>query len=194
MSEPENQEPKRHTIFYSGGIYPQSVNNIRGTILQALNQKATSIRFAFSSEGGNLNDGFSLYHFLRALPVPLTMYNFGMVESMGVLIYLAGDTRLVAKDASFLMHSIQANFNFNSVDYPRLDERVNSIKQNMKVYEKIFEERTKGAKKPISIRKAISEEALILDSASAYKARIATEIISPEGFISTGDVNWAVAP
>lgn len=184
----------RHIVHFTGPINYITVNNIRDAILKSILQNATSITMIFSSEGGDLNSGLSLYHFLRALPVPLTMHNFGSVESIAVLAYLAADTRLVVEDGRFLIHSFSANFPFTSVDLPRLSERTVSINSYAEIYAKIFNERTKNAQISIDIHKALHGEALIVDASAAVSHGIATTIAPAEGTIRSSDAHRWVAP
>ena len=186
--------PLQHTLYFSGAITQQSVHNIRSIVLDAIKQNASSIKLVFSSEGGDLNAGLSLYHFLRALPIPLTIHNFGTIESIAVLIYMAADTRLVTDDAWFLVHSFNAYFYSNNIDYPRLSERTQSLGQYADVYTKIINERTKGAKSPLDISKVLNGEAIIVDASTATNAGIATSITPTTGVVSNSEVNWYVNP
>ena len=54
---------------------------MRNLYLQALRNGATEIELHMSSEGGNMTSGVALYFFLKPLPVRLTTFNIGSVES-----------------------------------------------------------------------------------------------------------------
>lgn len=194
LSSQQNINSQPHAIHFSGPINPITVNNLRSALLPAIRQNATEIKLYFSSEGGDLNSGLALYHFLRAYPIPLTIVNFGSVESIAVLIFLAADKRLVVEHGRFLIHSFNANFQFQSVDHGRLSERTRSIDSYAEIYTKIFKERTNSAQTPIDVGNILHGDALIIDSATAISAGIATSIISAEGAMTVNDIPWWVAP
>lgn len=185
---------QKNVIHFVGHINPVTVNNIRSAILPALKQGTTEIELMLSSEGGDINSGLALYNFLRVIPVPLTTVNIGSVESIAVIVYLAGDKRLAVDNSRFLIHSFNANFPFNGVDYSRLSERTASLDDYAKTYSYIFNYRTKHAQTPVNIDHTLRGDALIIDSAAATSAGIVTEIITSERKISAADVHWWVAP
>jgi len=57
-----------------------------------------------SSSGGMVEEGMSLYGFIRSLPVPITIHNIGCIDSIALAVYLAGSKRLANPDATFLLH------------------------------------------------------------------------------------------
>ena len=79
-----------HIVHFIGPINHNSACTIRNLCLQALQSGATEIELHMSTEGGNMTAGFALYFFLKSLPLPLTTHNMGSVESVGVVIFLAG--------------------------------------------------------------------------------------------------------
>ncbi len=48
--------------------------------------------------------GFALFNQLLALPVHLSTYNIGSVNSVANVIFLAGKTRVASPSATFLLH------------------------------------------------------------------------------------------
>src|SRR5580693_3728642 len=100
-----------HVIHFYGRIHDKSFENLRNVVLQAIQAgAATSIQLRLSSEGGFNNAGFTCYHFLRAITVPLTIHNLGSVESMAVPIFLAGQTRLALPHSRFMLHALHWAF------------------------------------------------------------------------------------
>lgn len=62
--------------------------------------------FLFSSTGGSVRAGITLYNFLRSLPVEIVMHNVGSIDSIATVIYMAGEKRYAAKHSTFLFHGI----------------------------------------------------------------------------------------
>jgi ATP-dependent protease ClpP protease subunit len=82
-----------------------------------------------SSPGGSVFHGLSLHNWLKGAPIEVVTYNFGSVDSIGVVISCAGDPRLCVPHARFLMHGVSANFQGNqSLDEKDLDERIKGLR------------------------------------------------------------------
>lgn len=69
-------------------------------------EKPDELYFLFASPGGEVNSGIVLYNYLCALPVEITMHNIGAVDSIGNVIFSAGNKRYAAPHSSFLFHGI----------------------------------------------------------------------------------------
>lgn len=102
-----NGSPKlQRTLVFSGSIYQNASKLLRNTCCAAVNDKVTDLTILFSSDGGNVDDGFALYGFLRALPLELTIHNVGMVGSIANAVFLAGQTRYASPHSVFLFHDL----------------------------------------------------------------------------------------
>jgi len=102
-----NQPKKVMYINYYDSISDVKVKAIMAFLADLLNrEKPDTIYFLFSSSGGNVDAGITLYNYLRALPVKLIMHNTGSIDSIANVIFLAADTRYTAVHSSFLFHGI----------------------------------------------------------------------------------------
>ncbi|WP_249939667.1 ATP-dependent Clp protease proteolytic subunit [Escherichia coli] len=63
------------------------VNALISNCLGAINQGATELNIYISSPGGDLVAGFTAYHFLKALPIPVKTHNLSNVESVANIIF-----------------------------------------------------------------------------------------------------------
>ena len=107
-------------------------------------QKPQTIYFLFSSNGGSVNAGITLYNFLRALPVEIVMHNVGSIDSIANVIFLAGERRYAAKHSSFLFHGINWNFAAGaSLTFNQLSENLSIFKREEDKIAFIVAERTK---------------------------------------------------
>lgn len=173
-----------HIFHFCGPITPKSYESFRNLVLTAICQQgAEKITVLFSSEGGDLNSGFSAYNFLRGLPVPVRMVNVGTVESIAVIVYLAADERDVLDNARFLLHQFNWTYPSQRVDYARLNENSESLRFDFNRYVSIFNDRTKHGNQSIDIVKCLNGQAIVIDSASATASGLATKMIPVEGSI-----------
>lgn len=66
--------------------------------------QATAFNVHINSEGGLVDVGFDIYHYLRSLGKPLTTIGSGIVASIATVIFMAGTKRLVRENTPFMIH------------------------------------------------------------------------------------------
>lgn len=172
----QTPENKRRDVFhFYGPVTRGSIQNLRNMIFEAVYQHdSDDITLVISSEGGDLNPGFTAYQFLRSLPATITTVNMCTVESIAVPIYLAGEQRMAMQGSRFLLHSFNWTTPHVRVDQPRLMEYSNSLLFDMERYAQIFNERTKSSDVPIDILKHLKGDPLIIDAATAAASGLVT--------------------
>ena len=135
--------------------------------------------------------GFTLYSFLRSLPVPLTTHNISNVESISVIAFLAGQTRRVCPQGRFLIHPLNWSFEAGQVDDARLREYVRKLDNDIERYAEIFDERTAGAEEAIPVRDHLSGREKLISAGASLKAGIVHEVA--EASIPEGATTWSVS-
>lgn len=147
-SSPDKSESKQIDTIYVN--YFDSINDAKTKALMAIcsdivaNQKPRSLYFLFSSVGGQVNSGITLYNFLRALPVEIIMHNNGSIDSIANVVFLAASKRYAAKHSSFLFHGITWNFAAGaSLSFSQLKENLSSFEREESKITSILAERTK---------------------------------------------------
>ncbi|MGO8698609.1 MAG: ATP-dependent Clp protease proteolytic subunit [Limisphaerales bacterium] len=103
---PSNSPPinKPVNLVFVGPIQNPAVKNLRNVCCNTITTGTREIQILFSSGGGAVDEGFALYTFLRALPVKLTMHAIGNVDSIALVVFLAGEHRFCSPNATFLFH------------------------------------------------------------------------------------------
>ena len=162
-----------HVVHFIGPINATSACTIRNLCLQALQSGASEIELHMSTEGGNMTAGFALYFFLKSLPLPLTTWNVGSVESVGVAIFLAGQKRYACPGTRFLIHPLHWGFgNLVAADHARISEWRDCLDFDAERYAAIFEEATAGARDPHDIRGYLTGSSRIYTADEAVEAGI----------------------
>lgn len=179
-----------HTINFTTDINPQSLLALQNLCLRAISEGATEITIFFSCSGGNTDSGFTAYHLLRSLPIPVTMHCIGNVESMGIIMFLAADNRIATTHAKFKIHPLHWDFPATRLDHDRLNEYSESLDFDAERYATIFEERTKAAKNPLKIRETLGGKASIFGTTEAIDCGLATA--SAVGHIDPSAIHWWV--
>lgn len=180
-----------HIVHFFGSLSQSTVEGLRDTCLKAHAQGATEIRIHFSSDGGSTSDSFALYNFLRSLPIPVVMHNLGTVESIAIVVFLAGERRLACPHTRFLIHSLHWNFNAGRVDHARLREHLGSLDNDLERYVQVFSERTAAATQPLNIRSHLLGQEKILAPDEALAAGITYE--TAEATVPADAVVWWVS-
>jgi ATP-dependent Clp protease protease subunit len=105
-------------ITYIGGINNDGATNISAqlSIAMASNPTPDVIFIAIDSGGGEEIAGIEIYNIIRACSIPIVTINMGIVASMAVVIFLAGDVRIALPDSTFTIHSLSNHID-TGVDY-----------------------------------------------------------------------------
>lgn len=99
-------------INFFDGINSTTVNKFIKFTVEAIDQhNPTEICYFISSNGGDVDSGFTLYNFLVSLQskISISMHNIGTIDSIANVIFIAGQKRYAAPNASFLYHGIVMN-------------------------------------------------------------------------------------
>lgn len=122
--------PKTVYIYYHGDIDVPRVNAIVGIVTQIMaNEKPDCIYFLFSSNGGGVDAGVTLYNYLKSLPVEVIMHNIGTIDSISNVIFMAGKKRYASPHAVFMFHGVSMNYN-GQLTLPALNEIRDRILNN----------------------------------------------------------------
>jgi ATP-dependent protease ClpP protease subunit len=117
-------------INYFDGIDRIKVNKFIQFTVDAIDQhNPTEIYYFISSNGGDVDSGFTLYNFLLSLQnkLKISMHNIGTIDSIANVIFLAAKKRFGAPNSAFLFHGIVMNFNAGGVGKLILKENLSRL-------------------------------------------------------------------
>lgn len=102
-------------------------NHTADALIRAIDQKLSRdiqrLHVMLSTPGGSVFHGLSIHNLLRGAPVPVSTYNFGSVDSIGVVIFCAGSERICVPHARFLIHNVSLALPGNTpMDGKQLEE------------------------------------------------------------------------
>ncbi|OGO16757.1 MAG: hypothetical protein A2Z14_05550 [Chloroflexi bacterium RBG_16_48_8] len=116
-------------IKFFAPVIDTTINALMGTVDQKMKEGKCDFILLISSPGGSVFHGLSAYSYLKGLPAKITTHNFGSVDSIGVILFCGGSTRLSVPQARFLLHGVSSNFQQNmSLEEKQLEERLRSLK------------------------------------------------------------------
>ena len=93
-------------IQFMAGVNPQTSSVLVQNINDFVRQGFEKIHLLISTPGGSVFHGLSIYNMLKGLPVEVITYNFGSVDSIGVILFCAGRERYSVPNARFLIHEV----------------------------------------------------------------------------------------
>ncbi len=130
-------------IRFLAPVYDQTADQLFTSIDNLLAQGTTKIRLLLSTPGGSVFHGLSIHNYLKGLPVEVDTYNFGSVDSIGVVIFSAGKRRYTVPHSRFLIHSVKFNINQPvSMDEKQLEENLKSLQIDQKNIAKVIGDTT----------------------------------------------------
>jgi ATP-dependent Clp protease protease subunit len=179
-----------HVVHFAAGINQNTAQGLREVSFKALHNGATELHVHFACSGGTNFHGFELYHLMKSLPVPVTFHNVGNVESMGVVVFLAGSRRLACAESRFLLHPLHWGFEQGGVDISRLTEYAARLNDDVKRYASIFATVTNGANQPLDITSNLAHSHRILTASEALDCGLIHEI--SEAMIPAESMKWWV--
>ncbi len=109
MSAPQVQAQPQHSTHYvsfTSEIDQTTSESLLGLCAQLANQKVETVYLLLSTPGGQVDVGITVYHTLRALPSKLITHNTGSVNSIGNVVFLAGEERYTNPHATFVFHGV----------------------------------------------------------------------------------------
>jgi len=131
-------------LSYYDAISEPKTRALIAACTEAITQtKPDELYFLFSSTGGLVDASVTLYNYLRALPIPLTMHNTGSIASVANVVFLAADHRFAAPHSSFLLHGLTWSFGQGvTLTWSQLQETVGAFRGSEARVTGIIKERT----------------------------------------------------
>ena len=109
-----------------------SIHALMQVVDKKLSQGAQKMGLLISTPGGDVFHGLSAYNFLKGVPLEITTHNFGSADSIGVVLFCAGNKRLSVPHARFLLHGVMCNFQGPiSLEEKQLEERLKGLQIDM---------------------------------------------------------------
>ncbi len=134
---------KETYIRFMAPVLPATIDMLMKVIDKKIHEKYERLNLLLSSPGGSVFHGLSIYNFLKGAPIETYTYNFGSVDSIGVVIYCAGKKRFCVPDARFLIHGVKMNFQGPaSFDEFQIHEHLKSVQIDQKNIARVIADNT----------------------------------------------------
>jgi len=134
---------KEFYIRFMAPVIPVTVDLLMKIIDKKIHEKYDRLNLLLSSPGGSVFHGLSVYNFLKGAPIEVFSFNFGSVDSIGVVIFCAGTKRFSVPHARFLIHGVKMNFQGQaSFDEFQIHEHLKSVQIDQKNIARVIADNT----------------------------------------------------
>ncbi|WP_336749268.1 ATP-dependent Clp protease proteolytic subunit [Pantoea vagans] len=176
-----------HTVHFLCPANPSTVSVLQGLCLEAISKKASKLQIHISSSGGDLVAGFTAYHFLKSLPLPIITHNLSNVESVANVIFMAGSERKANPGSRFLLHPLHWGLNAPTVDHARVAEWSRCLDNDLERFVEVLNSETKRNDIPWG---DMINSATILDPNAAASNGMVTSVA--KATLTNSAMNWWV--
>lgn len=91
-------------LFITEEITPEMHMDIIKQLMHLDSESEEEITVYISSPGGSVNSGLAIYDVMSSLKSPLKTVCMGMAASMGAILFLAGDKRVILPRSEVMIH------------------------------------------------------------------------------------------
>jgi len=131
-------------VSFCGRIQRESMNALIGTCTELANAGVDALYLMLSTPGGSVESAVAAYNLLRGMPFRVTTHNVGSVDSMGNVLFLAGDERYACPHSSFMFHGVGFNVSSRTrFEMKNLREKVDSVESDQRKIAAILADRTR---------------------------------------------------
>jgi ATP-dependent Clp protease, protease subunit len=106
---------------FHGPISHPATTKLRNALCSGVNErfqdgpqvgrrKFDKLYLFLTSTGGQIDDGISLFGFIRSLPIEVTTINTGLIASIAIMPFMAGKRRIAVPHSLFHFHDYEWNY------------------------------------------------------------------------------------
>jgi ATP-dependent Clp protease protease subunit len=129
-------------VSFSAEIVPKTIEALLATMANLVNQGFQEIHLLLSTPGGSVMHGITAYNVLRGLPITLITHNVANVDSIGTVLFLAGQRRYACPQATFMLHGVAFSVTSATNFFEKnLTERLASVRADQERIKAIYSDR-----------------------------------------------------
>jgi ATP-dependent Clp protease, protease subunit len=163
-------------IKFYARVSPDTAIQLQRTMEQLMKDGMSTLHLLLSTPGGSVHDGISMYNLLKGLSIDVYTYNFGIVDSIGVVVFCAGNKRYSVPHARFLLHPVTIELTEGTTfDEPSLEEKLKLVKADQSNIAKVV---SATIKQPIDDVLSLIYNRTTMEPEEALQAGLINEIKS----------------
>lgn len=142
--------PKSLIIKFFAPITPPTSSALIQVIDKAMKDGIEELTLLISSSGGNTNEGISLYNYLKGIPIKkIITHNFGITDSIAVVIFCAGEERFSSPQGRFVIHGVSIIGPLENIERQQIKEIFEGVDLDIKNISEIIAKNTNKSEKEI---------------------------------------------
>lgn len=105
-------EPKKSQVIinFAGKVTLKKTNDLTSYIHKQMQEGAKDFILNINSSGGDSDAAIAAYQYLKQLPISISTYNTGNVQSAAALIYCSGTKRYSLPHSFFMLHGSSTTY------------------------------------------------------------------------------------
>jgi len=132
-----------HCLIFSASVNPQCTNRLLAHLVDLQVSGASSLTIAISSPGGAIVNGIAAYNALSSAQFQVSTHNIGNIDSIAIVLFLAGAKRLTNSTSTFMFHGVGFDGNPNErLEERNLLEKLDVIRSDHKPISSIIAQKT----------------------------------------------------
>lgn len=116
-------------------------------------EPGSPIRLYINSPGGSVNDGLAVYDLMQILESPITTICTGRAASMGAILFLGAQERLMLPHSEIMIHDASfGGADFSGLKPDEIQTRTDSLVKTCKILRQIVADRTGQSLKSVTAK------------------------------------------
>jgi ATP-dependent Clp protease protease subunit len=95
-------------ISFDAEISQQTTEGLLVILAELVYKRVETVYLLISTHGGSVTNSITIYNALRGMPFKLITHNVGNVDSIGNVVFLAGEERYACPNTTFMFHGVDA--------------------------------------------------------------------------------------
>lgn len=178
-----HMEPSRHIVLsteineYTAEAVITHINEINQLDLERkltiIDYKPQPIQMYINSGGGSVTDGFAIISAMELSETPIITYGMGLVASMALAIFVAGDIRVASRFTRFMYHSISYGMMGHITEHEEMREEADILQR---MYDSLMFDKTKLTKEQLAEIREMKKN-YFFGAVKATKLGLADEVV-----------------
>ena len=127
-AQPQQKIPDTVYLSFMSDVTPTSAEGLMDACTKLCNGGVKTIYLLINTPGGSVLHGIGVYNLLLALPSKIITHNVGTVDSIGNVIFLAGEERYANPGATFIFHGVAKPVLQGNLDERMLKEGLDNVR------------------------------------------------------------------
>lgn len=161
-------------VSFTADIDSDATENLIAVMSRLARLKVKKVYLLLSTLGGSVTNGLALFNLLRGMPFKLVTHNIGNVDSIGNVLFLAGEERYTCESATFMFHGVHSGpIGEERPDVKTIQEKLDGLINDQKRICKVICSRTKIVNREVE---QLFKQGQTKDAAFALDKGIVNEI------------------